>query len=251
MEIKTRFGTMILTDEYILTRTSSGVSKRKYKCIFKDTGYITYAGINDAKLGSVQDYLYPIKDLLNKILQSNQDGPIVVLPEIMFDEKLKRNTYKVKFLDTGNTRFFTKKEILNGKMKDLYKKRIFEVACIGNASKKNNYKLYSIWYQMISRCYNKNHKRYNQYGKKGVKVSEEWLCFEFFLKTVQEIEGFDLNKISNLKDGLCLDKDDTQKGKTNKIYSKETCKFVTNLENQQIRKNENLVKKIAKNFKFL
>ena len=246
MEINTRFGKMELTNEFVYAISKTGRKSRKYKCIFKDTGYITYAAINDAKHGSVQDYLYPIKDLIGKKLESNQDGPIEVLPEVYFNERLKRNTYKVKFLETGNTRFFTKKEIKTRKMKDIYKKRIHGVACIGNASKKNNYKLYTIWYQMVSRCYQKTHTRYNQYGARGVRVSEEWLCFEKFLETIKEVPNFDLDKISNKKDGLCLDKDDTQKGSKNKIYSKETCKFVTNIENQVIRKNENLVKKQLK-----
>lgn len=237
------FGNFEVFDDFIIRRTKTkGTSIRKYRIKFLDTCYYSYAAISDIKKGCVRDLTYPIKDLLGKELNSTQDGKIIVLPEVLFNEKIKRNTYKVKFLDTGNLRFFTKKEILTGKVKDLYKPRIFDVACIGKASKKENYKLYSIWYQMISRCYNKNHKRYKEYGGKGVTVSKEWHCFENFLNTVIDVENYNLEMISNTKKGLNLDKDFLQLNKENKIYSKETCVFVTNIMNQRIRKLENELK---------
>lgn len=238
------FGKFEVHDEFIKTRTGKKeVSTRKYKCVFQETGFVTYARTTDIATLSVRDYLYPVKDWLNVILMSNQDGPIKVLPEVYYNEKLKRSTYKVMFLNTGNTRFFTKKEIGTGKIKDIYKKRIYGVACIGNVSKKNNYKLYAIWYQMIKRCYDKNSKNYKRYGARGITVSDEWLCFENFIKTIEKVPNFDLDKIGQSRDSLHLDKDLLQINSENKVYSKETCIFLTNLDNIKIRTIENKLKK--------
>ena len=35
-------------------------------------------------------------------------------------------------------------------------------------------RLYSIWTDMKRRCYNKNNKRYDRYGKRGITVCDEW-----------------------------------------------------------------------------
>jgi hypothetical protein len=33
---------------------------------------------------------------------------------------------------------------------------------------------YNIWYNMIDRCYNENHKSYKDYGDRGITVCDEW-----------------------------------------------------------------------------
>lgn len=47
-------------------------------------------------------------------------------------------------------------------------------------------RLYSIWTNMKSRCYNENVECYNHYGGKGVVVCDEWLTFEGFIETIPE-----------------------------------------------------------------
>lgn len=237
----------VFKDDFIRTRIGKKeISHRKYKCVFLDTGGTTYAGISEINSGQVRDPLYPIKSLIGEELDSTQDGKVLVCPEVFFNEKLRRNTYKVKFIETGNCRFFTKKEILTGKMKDLYKKRILGIACIGNASKKNNRRLYAIWYQMLKRCYDKNSKYYKRYGAKGVTVSEEWKCFETFLETLKEVPNFNLEKIGQSSNDLQLDKDLLQLNQSNKVYSKDTCIFLSNSENIKVRDLERALKKIEK-----
>lgn len=36
-------------------------------------------------------------------------------------------------------------------------------------------RLYKIWSNMKSRCYNKNRSNYKYYGGKGIKICDEWL----------------------------------------------------------------------------
>lgn len=73
---------------------------------------------------------------------------------------------------------------------------------------------YSAWRNMLQRCYSeKLHQKYPTY--KGCSVSEEWLLFSSFRKWMEEQEW----------EGLQLDKDVLFVG--NKVYSEETCVFVT------------------------
>lgn len=77
---------------------------------------------------------------------------------------------------------------------------------------------YQSWKRMLERCYStKMQERYPNY--KGCSVSEEWLTFSVFKMWM---EGQDW-------EGLHLDKDLLFEG--NKIYSAETCVFVTPLVN--------------------
>lgn len=73
---------------------------------------------------------------------------------------------------------------------------------------------YTRWNGMMQRCYDPTGKEYPRYGAIGVRVCEEWKCFqnyaEFFYTYWQE--------------GLQLDKDILEQD--NKIYCPERCKFV-------------------------
>ena len=89
---------------------------------------------------------------------------------------------------------------------------------------------YTRWRNMIERCYNKKSINYKKYGAKGVTVSNDWLCFDNFYKDIKELDGFDETLF--LQHKIQLDKDSKIKG--NKIYSKETCVFLTNEENSRL-----------------
>lgn len=45
---------------------------------------------------------------------------------------------------------------------------------------------YRVWEGMISRCFNKNNKRFKDYGGRGVTVCERWMSFSSFLEDVGE-----------------------------------------------------------------
>ena len=96
-------------------------------------------------------------------------------------------------------------------------------------------KLYSIWKSMKSRCYNENDTSYKDYGGKGVTICDRWLTFDNFIEDIDSIDGFDYDKWMNGE--LHLDKDVKQKNVNNKIYSKDTCMFITPKENSVARPN--------------
>ena len=98
-------------------------------------------------------------------------------------------------------------------------------------------KVYFTWHNMMKRCYNADSKDYQYYGAKGISVCEEWKIFKNFESDVDKIEGFDLDKFLNT--GLSLDKD--KKNPENKIYSLDTCCFVSREENNKYKPNQQRV----------
>lgn len=140
------------------------------------------------------------------------------------------NVY-VKFLDTGYIRRAESGHIRKGIVKDPTAKVIFGVACFGEGryTRGSNKKAYKKWYMMLYRCYDQTQlNRRPRY--QDVFVCDEWLNFQNFAS------WFDDNYI----EGMQLDKDILVDG--NKIYSPETCCFVT--------PRDNIEKATAKNFTF-
>ncbi len=77
-----------------------------------------------------------------------------------------------------------------------------------------SHRFYKTWLNMLDRCYNKNFKRFNDYGGRGITVCTEWLDIKNFVDWVD-------NK-SNWEEGLTLDRIDNDKG-----YSPDNCTFST------------------------
>lgn len=51
---------------------------------------------------------------------------------------------------------------------------------------------YSSWKSMIARCYSFNHKRFKDYGGRGIRVCVRWHLFELFLEDVGLKPSLDL-----------------------------------------------------------
>ena len=77
---------------------------------------------------------------------------------------------------------------------------------------------YRVWRSMLERCYSAKHQE-NHPTYIGCSVSEEWLTLSVF-KSWMEAQDFE---------GMQLDKDILFEG--NKVYSEETCAFVTRAVN--------------------
>lgn len=125
---------------------------------------------------------------------------------------------------------------------------IYGVGYMGNASTcdENGKKLrsWNIWHDILGRCYLPTHKRYKDYGAKGITICEEWKCFEIFK------QWYDFNYYELEGEAVDLDKDILSKG--TKIYSPQTCIFVPRKINSLFRskpKNDGLPKGIYKDYK--
>lgn len=84
-------------------------------------------------------------------------------------------------------------------------------------------RFYRIWVGLKTRCTNKNHTWYRHYGGKGITFPDKWANFEGFLDDMFEsyLQHVQLHGAGNTS----LDRIDG-----NASYSKENCKWSTNLE---------------------
>ena len=93
-------------------------------------------------------------------------------------------------------------------------------------------KLSNRYYSMMSRCYNKNNVKYKNYGNRGVTVCDRWKDnIKQYCKDVKLLPGY--NKELLLKGKIQLDKDTLFLD--NKVYSPETCTWITEKQNSQLK----------------
>ena len=99
----------------------------------------------------------------------------------------------IKFVDVKNenSRFLCKCECGNEKIvygNHLKNGNTKSCGCLKKENMSNlihgltKTRFYEIWRGIKTRCLNKNHRSYEYYGKKGIKISEKWLNFEQFKK---------------------------------------------------------------------
>lgn len=92
---------------------------------------------------------------------------------------------------------------------------------------------YKVWTGMIARCYDdrERHKTY-----KNVTVCDRWHSFALFLEDIDKIREYQLWK-DNPRQGIALNKDmyyaDLGIITDEKVYSLETCRFITKSENMK------------------
>lgn len=138
---------------------------------------------------------------------------------------------KVRFLNTGHVDEFRDDAIRRGEIRDKYAVTLCGVGIIGNIKTRGkNKRMYTVWRNMIVRCYKPGN---NQAYLHKVTVCDRWLTFEFFFHDVQELPGWDEQKFSGGQ--LVLDKDLKQRNFLSKIYSPETCVWVSKHLNAPIQ----------------
>jgi hypothetical protein len=84
---------------------------------------------------------------------------------------------------------------------------------------------YSIWNDIMRRCYDPSRKNYKDYGGRGIKVSNDWKSFIIFYNDVAPIPA-----------GLSIGRIDNNKG-----YSKENCRLEDNFQQANNRRNNHLI----------
>ena len=154
-----------------------------------------------------------MKECVGKVLSSNNYGDFKII------KYLSANKVLVKFLKTGTEVWCTKKSAFDGNVKDKYFPTICGVGYYGNALPKRSCpkieRAYSVWFKMLSRCYDARNKQSKNYG--DCSVSENFTSFEYFL-------SWYLSQVGSDKGNWQLDKDLLVKG--NRVYSEDTCCLV-------------------------
>ena len=108
----------------------------------------------------------------------------------------------------------------------------------GNTPKSyNEYKsLYFVWNTIKQRCYNKNCKKFNVYGAKGIKMCDEWINnFTNFRNWSIENGYYKQEENILFKDKLSIDRIDS-----NGDYEPNNCRWITVSENSTRRHTKKL-----------
>jgi hypothetical protein len=147
------------------------------------------------------------------ILVSKSSGGYEVLEYVSDSEA------RIRFLETGTEKCVPTSALKSGSIKDPYYPSVLGVGYLGEGPHETvrDGRLtpaYKTWLGMLTRCYDEKTKNYCRYGRRGIKVSDEWHNFQTFAGWFVE----------NYKEGLHLDKD--LFSGDHKIYSKETCCFL-------------------------
>lgn len=147
-------------------------------------------------------------------------------------EQVSKNTEFI--LQFKESKFITTARLPNlkrGQVEDRFYKTIADKGYLGNkikAPKPYTERLYTIWRNMLVRCYDINSPVYKFYGARGVEVWEGWLDFNCFYHTIHQVPFFE-SWVCN-PSSFSIDKDYYG----SKIYSPSTCIFLDNEYNTSI-----------------
>lgn len=94
-----------------------------------------------------------------------------------------------------------------------------------------NNRLYNIYYNMKSRCYNPNAKHFDYYGGRGIKICDEWLDKENGFTNF-----YNWAMANGYNDTLTIDRIDNDKG-----YNEDNCRWVTRQEQVDNRRSSKSV----------
>lgn len=144
----------------------------------------------------------------------------------------KHTYYRIRFLKSGYETVTTSSEINAKKIRDKLHPAVFGVGCLGYVNRANAYykREYSVWHDMLNRCYNENYPEKYLYGDAGVTVCKRWHRFDFFISDIESLPGWD----RDLFDAgmIYLDKD--RLSGEEKVYSPETCVWLSAKENHPL-----------------
>lgn len=209
---------------------------------FINTGYrkiIKYHSLrnNEDFVNIRDDSIYNEKHEIGteKIYNSNNSGDFKILRKTG-EFRGSDPIVEIEFITTGYKTTIPMGKALYGCVKDPYYPRIDGVGYFGEGVKVTHDKReYNIWRKMISRCYNKLDPAYEFYGGIGVSVDPRWFDFSVFVKDIKSIDGY--QSMINDPINYAIDKDlkQLQIPKEQRIYSKDTCTFITKSDNSKIR----------------
>lgn len=200
---------------------------RELKVKFLNTGYERWAHPANVVAGKVKDLSVirkPELVILDEVVPTNHSGDCKILDRV-------GKSCTVQFLNTGYTKKANIDNVRAGKVRDPYAKTYLGIACLGEFRRVVFHKrALQLWSNMLKRCYNPNDTK-GYYGK-GVSVDDRWLCFANFVEDLPKLDNFDGWILGHKKGSTKYNLDKDLKYPGNKVYSRETCMFVTEYENK-------------------
>lgn len=159
-------------------------------------------------------------------IHSTPYGDAVVL-ERLPREPGKQPRAIIKFLTTGSVANVQTCNLIGGKVRDVRSPSVYGVGYLGSDLKipargaGELRDLYDLWANMLKRAYGGYDASYGD-----VTVDVRWHSFTAFVNTVSEVDSFSAWRADK---SMHLDKDIKVPG--NRIYSKDTCMFVSESDN--------------------
>jgi hypothetical protein len=141
--------------------------------------------------------------------------------------------FLIEFMDKTNV-VVSVAAITTGKLRNPNERRVRAIGFLGQGVHSSSdgkgimTREYETWSNMIKRCYSEDY-HISRPTYIGCLVDERWHNFQNFCDDIVDIEGHSYWKSSLKSREYALDKDIKIDG--NKIYSKDTCIFVTTVEN--------------------
>lgn len=181
-------------------------------------------------------------DYTGRVYDSVEHGKYTVLRELL-PMDLKSRMFEVEFHNTSYHAIVSQGKMISGEIKDKYVPSVYGIGYIGDeyyiSGAPDKRAMYKIWNDMIQRCYSPTADDWHTYGGRGVRVREDWHNFTQFYLDVKKIPGYE-NKVREPK-MYNLDKDYLQQNvpSGNRIYSKDTCAWVSQKENSLLRGRDN------------
>ena len=161
-------------------------------------------------------------------IHDTPQGKIKVLDYIRATNS-KRPRAIILCLETGYVANVQCTNIATGKFRDYRKRSVYGVGYLGTkmhipsrSSGSIIRRLYDLWANMLKRAYGGYDPSYDD-----VTVEPAWHSFEKFMKTIINVSGY--AEWERNDEPMVLDKDIRVPG--SRIYSRETCMFVTPQEN--------------------
>ena len=167
-------------------------------------------------------------DCVGKVCKSKLSGDFKILK---YNDTAN---VEIQFLNTGFKMVARLGNIRSGNVKDRYLPSVHGIGILGAkypvSEDGRDTKEYTLWNNMLNRCYNDTYKNKNQ-TYVGCKVSENFKSYEYFYEWCHKQIGFD-------NEGWQLDKDLLVKG--NKVYSEDTCVFIPSEINLVLVKSDKI-----------
>ena len=206
-------------------------SRQLVKIKFLDTGTEKVVRYDLAMAGRVSDELYGID--FNKIYESWYYGKYQIVSYVGMADS--RKIVRIRFLNTGYEYDVQLKQVKNNEVRDATIE--YHDKVLPSYERYNEFIIFLLtrkWKSMMQRCYNSRSLSYVGYGSIGVTVCEEWKNLDNFLSSIQTVPNF--NKFYCNPANYQLDKDLFQQNipRKERIYSPNTCIFLSIVDNANL-----------------